>query len=213
MAAAGKDYASSAYDEYLWLLQQRNRLLKKLKTKDEQQVELEKREQGFSLYINGANRDITNLPTSRRTKTADEHSSTRHLLHSELDDETEETRAKTAPTKLTRKEWKPACVKIKTEEGKKIDVKVPGKLTGIYSEDFDGTDDKNSESEEETSSDEDDSDDDHYGVEQLSLSFNDVHKLRRSLERDSSIMESIQTVIEVSVLVQTTPTVGKVLSA
>ena len=47
------------------------RLLKKLKTKDDEQVELEKREQGFSLYINGANRGITHLPASRRTKTAD----------------------------------------------------------------------------------------------------------------------------------------------
>jgi hypothetical protein len=42
-----------------------------LKTKDEEQVELEKREQGFSVYINGANRDFTGLPTARRTKTAD----------------------------------------------------------------------------------------------------------------------------------------------
>jgi hypothetical protein len=47
------------------------RLLKRLKTKDEQQVALEKREQGFSVYINGANREFASLPTSRRTKTAD----------------------------------------------------------------------------------------------------------------------------------------------
>jgi hypothetical protein len=45
--------------------------LKRLKTKDEQQVALEKREQGFSVYINGANREFASLPTSRRTKTAD----------------------------------------------------------------------------------------------------------------------------------------------
>ena len=31
------------------------RLLKKLKEKDEKQLDLEKREQGFSLYLNGAN--------------------------------------------------------------------------------------------------------------------------------------------------------------
>ena len=45
--------------------------MKKLKEKDEHQVELEKREQGFSLYINGANRESRNQPTSRTTKTAD----------------------------------------------------------------------------------------------------------------------------------------------
>ena len=47
------------------------RLLKRLKTKNEEQVALEKREQGFSLYINGANRAFPSQPTSRRTKTAD----------------------------------------------------------------------------------------------------------------------------------------------
>ncbi|CAB4005620.1 Hypothetical predicted protein [Paramuricea clavata] len=194
--SGGKDVASVAYDEYLWLLQKRNRLLKRLKTKGEEQVELEKREQGFSVYINGANREFTGLPTSRRTKTADEHSSSRKLLTSEfqLNEDTKETsRAKTAPTKLTRKEWKPVGFRIKTEQGEKLNVNVPGKVTGIYSEDFDEIEDRSSESEASDISDEE-SDGDH--VEELSLSFNDVHKLRRSLERDSRILESIQTVIE-----------------
>ena len=31
------------------------RVLKKLKAKDDKQIELERREQGFSLYMNGAN--------------------------------------------------------------------------------------------------------------------------------------------------------------
>ena len=47
------------------------RLLKRLKAKGDEQVQLEKKEQGFSLYINGANKDLASLPTSRRTKTAD----------------------------------------------------------------------------------------------------------------------------------------------
>ena len=37
------------------MLQERNRLLRKLRQKDSHQIELEKREQGFSLYLNGAN--------------------------------------------------------------------------------------------------------------------------------------------------------------
>ena len=51
------------------------RLLKKLKAKDKKQKELEKREQGFSLYLNGANVDL-NLrkaenKSSRKARTAD----------------------------------------------------------------------------------------------------------------------------------------------
>ncbi|XP_028395506.1 LOW QUALITY PROTEIN: protein KIAA0556-like [Dendronephthya gigantea] len=196
--SGGKEIASAAYDEYLWLLQKRNRLLKRLKTKDEQQVALEKKEQGFSVYINGANREFPSLPTSRQTKTADEHSSSRKLLASELElneDAKEKNRAKTAPTKLTRKEWKPMGFKIKTDQGEKLKVKVPGNITGIYSEDFDEVADDVSESEESEMSD-GDSDDEDDEVQELSLSFNDVPKLRRSLERDSRIQESIQTVIE-----------------
>ena len=61
-----------------------SRLLKKLRQKDSQQVELEQKEQGFSLYLNGANTSRTRplrarhplptLPTtqqhSRTAKTA-----------------------------------------------------------------------------------------------------------------------------------------------
>ena len=51
------------------------RLLKKLKAKDKKQKDLEKREQGFSLYLNGANVDLnlrkTGHKSSRKAKTAD----------------------------------------------------------------------------------------------------------------------------------------------
>ena len=48
------------------------RLLKKLKEKDEKQLDLERREQGFSIYLNGANVDlqVSGHHKSRKTKTA-----------------------------------------------------------------------------------------------------------------------------------------------
>ncbi|MGH0140106.1 UNVERIFIED_CONTAM: hypothetical protein FKN15_000556 [Acipenser sinensis] len=39
-----------------------SRILKKLKTKDPKQIELERLEQGFSLYVNGANADLKGQP-------------------------------------------------------------------------------------------------------------------------------------------------------
>jgi hypothetical protein len=55
--------------------------LKRLKEKDVKQIELEKKEQGFSIYLNGANVDLGRIPhpptskdrsQSRQTKTAGE---------------------------------------------------------------------------------------------------------------------------------------------
>uniref|UniRef100_A0A8C0EZ99 Katanin interacting protein n=1 Tax=Bubo bubo TaxID=30461 RepID=A0A8C0EZ99_BUBBB len=48
------------HDEYLISLQQRNRLLGRLKRKDPIQIKLEQLEQGFSLYLNGANSELRN---------------------------------------------------------------------------------------------------------------------------------------------------------
>lgn len=42
-----------------------NRLLKKLRQKDSHQVELEKKEQGFTLYLNGANLSSRRPPPTR----------------------------------------------------------------------------------------------------------------------------------------------------
>uniref|UniRef100_A0A452S005 Katanin interacting protein n=1 Tax=Ursus americanus TaxID=9643 RepID=A0A452S005_URSAM len=50
------------HDEYLILLQQRNRILKHLKTKDPMQLRLEHLEQGFSVYVNGANSELKTSP-------------------------------------------------------------------------------------------------------------------------------------------------------
>lgn len=48
------------------------RLLKTLKEKDEKQLDLERKEQGFSLYLNGANvgLHLSGHHKSRKTKTA-----------------------------------------------------------------------------------------------------------------------------------------------
>ena len=49
------------------------RLLKKLKKKNDQQIEMEKKEQGFSIYVNGANVELGRAYSrakSRHTKTA-----------------------------------------------------------------------------------------------------------------------------------------------
>ena len=43
------------YNDYLMMLQQKNRLMKKMRAKGPQQLEMERREQGFSLYLNGEN--------------------------------------------------------------------------------------------------------------------------------------------------------------
>ncbi len=43
------------YTEYLTLLAERNRILKRMREKNNTQVKAEKREQGFSIYCNGAN--------------------------------------------------------------------------------------------------------------------------------------------------------------
>uniref|UniRef100_A0A8B9FNV2 KIAA0556 n=1 Tax=Amazona collaria TaxID=241587 RepID=A0A8B9FNV2_9PSIT len=48
------------HDEYLISLQQRNRLLERLKRKDPLQIKLEQLERGFSLYLNGANSERRN---------------------------------------------------------------------------------------------------------------------------------------------------------
>uniref|UniRef100_I3KVF9 KATNIP domain-containing protein n=1 Tax=Oreochromis niloticus TaxID=8128 RepID=I3KVF9_ORENI len=46
-------------DEYLIALQHKNRLLKRLKVKDPKEIELERLEQGFSIYLNGANAEAS----------------------------------------------------------------------------------------------------------------------------------------------------------
>lgn len=213
--SSAKDEVRPEYEEYLMLLQQRNRLLKKLKTKDEQQIELEKKEQGFSIYVNGANVELgqgnlhaKSRSTSRHSKTAgDAYHERKRLLQHELQNlereaEARDIRVKTAPDQdlITRKGWNYDSIQIRTDEGKKLKLKAPGKLTGKYSEDFESfaidgynsASDQDDLNDQEEDPDDDDDDDDNKEMDELSLSFNDVETLRKSLEADESIRESIQ---------------------
>lgn len=52
------------------------RLLKELKKKDDQQIELEKKEQGFSIYVNGANVELGHATFRTKSRSTSRHSKT-----------------------------------------------------------------------------------------------------------------------------------------
>ena len=142
-ADAARDNATEAHEEYLLLLQQRNRLLAKLKEKDEKQLELERKEQGFCLYLNGGNvgLQMSGQRKSRLSKTAGEGLK-REVFKTDVSG-LRGLRAKTAPTKPVRKGWHntPAdTIQIKTQHGEKLKVGVPSVYSGKYSEDFESLD-------------------------------------------------------------------------
>lgn len=211
---SAKEEVRPEYEEYLLLLQQRNRLLKKLKEKNEQEIELEKKEQGFSIYVNGANVELgqaysraKSRSSSRHAKTAgDAHRERKKILQHELDTlereaEARDVRVKTAPdpTPSTRKGWKYDSIQIKTVGGKSVRLRAPGRITGKYSEDFESVAVESSDSaSDQDVADNDLSDQDELEFnsddeeDELTLSFNDVETLRKSLEADESIKESIE---------------------
>ncbi|ELW66408.1 hypothetical protein TREES_T100000427 [Tupaia chinensis] len=126
------------HDEYLILLQQRNRILKHLKTKDPVQLRLEHLEQGFSVYVNGANSE---LKTSPRKAVHSEFRSASHAEGSHdyrrrtLFREAEEAlrrNSRTAPSKVQRRGWHQKSVQIRTEAGSRLHIEPPPD----YSEDF-----------------------------------------------------------------------------
>ena len=59
-----------------------SRLLKKLKEKDDKQVEMEKREQGFVLYVSGANTQLGRSPTRAKSQAVSRHSKTAGGMYS-----------------------------------------------------------------------------------------------------------------------------------
>ncbi|XP_069503122.1 katanin-interacting protein [Ambystoma mexicanum] len=121
------------HDEYIVLLQQRNRVLKQLNSKDLMQVELERLEQGFSLYLNGANSELRRQPTARSP--ADSQRGGPHTARAsgrEPSRRQEAHRSHTAPAKIHRKGWSQNPVNIRTESGPRVNIDPPSK----YSEDF-----------------------------------------------------------------------------
>ncbi|KAJ8284207.1 hypothetical protein COCON_G00030570 [Conger conger] len=129
------------HDEYLIALQQKNRILKRLKVKSTKEIELERLEQGFSIYVNGANFETIRRPprpgqkvltspppAARAPHTAD--ASRRIALLAE--DQEDPQRSRTAPGKVQRKEWVQSSVHIKAESGPVLRLHPEP----LYSEDF-----------------------------------------------------------------------------
>ncbi|KAM4524710.1 katanin-interacting protein isoform 1-T1 [Odontesthes bonariensis] len=133
-------------DEYLIALQHKNRILKRLRVKNPRQIELEQLEQGFSIYLNGANaessqkhlrgpnnKSVPSVPTWKPAGTADVCRSAQQLTEDSRNlDQTNRKRSQTAPEKVQRKEWVQDSVKIRTENGTSLHI-FPEKR---YSEDF-----------------------------------------------------------------------------
>ncbi|XP_024242530.1 katanin-interacting protein isoform X2 [Oncorhynchus tshawytscha] len=137
--------AEEILDEYLIALQHKNRILKRLKTKEPKEIELERLEQGFSIYLNGANaskqtkrpcqKSVTSPPPAlRATHTAD--ASRRGLQLAEEETYNLEVnsskRSHTAPGEVQRREWVQKSVNIRTEQGPCLRISPERR----YSEDF-----------------------------------------------------------------------------
>ncbi|KAL4617868.1 hypothetical protein GN956_G20471 [Arapaima gigas] len=132
-------------DEYLITIQQKNRILRRLRAKNLREIELERLEQGFSIYVNGANAEcskrtrrpcwkLTSSPPML-TATHTTNASRRCNLLAETLQQLEKDhrgRSQSAPEKIQRKEWVQTSVHIKTEEGERVRV-CP---EYCYSEDF-----------------------------------------------------------------------------
>uniref|UniRef100_A0A8C0WQ66 KATNIP domain-containing protein n=1 Tax=Castor canadensis TaxID=51338 RepID=A0A8C0WQ66_CASCN len=134
----GTDF-DERHDEYLILLQQRNRILRHLKAKDPVQLRLEHLEQGFSVYVNGANSELKMSPRkavhadfSRSASQAEgTHDYGRRTLFREAE-EALRRNSRTAPSKVQRRGWHQKSVQIRTEAGPRLHIEPPLD----YSEDF-----------------------------------------------------------------------------
>ncbi|NXJ80810.1 K0556 protein, partial [Trogon melanurus] len=110
------------------------RLLGRLKRKDPVQIKLEQLEQGFSLYLNGANSELRNYRRKINSSGClkNETKTTRTSAAQPEESELQEHSTPTAPSKIQRKGWRQKTVEIKTEGGAKLCIKPPLE----YSEDF-----------------------------------------------------------------------------
>ncbi|XP_067928203.1 katanin-interacting protein-like [Watersipora subatra] len=204
---------SPKYDEYLLLLQQKNKMLEKVKLTDKAQLEKEKKEKGFTLYVNGANdnkkgKRRTPNPSPRITSNARlaaelTHMSLKPSADSGLPTSFAGSRSRSAPDKsqkTPRKNWNTSSVNIQTARGDKMHLHAPETITGNYEEDFEdetiaeNLNTNNNEQETLTRS-------NGKGTEQsdltqsisdhVLLSISDVSKLRKSLELSKFVRESI----------------------
>ncbi|XP_069124311.1 katanin-interacting protein-like isoform X2 [Argopecten irradians] len=161
------------YEDYLLLLQERNRLLKKMRRKNKSQIEQEKKEKGFSIYVNGANSgrrrsqkssavdtndNANQAPKSHRLKTAGDAPRRGVLDHEYLSKrieekkrEEEQKRVKTAPARERRRNWLKESVELQTARGEKCRLKAPELVTGNYDDDFEDEEDSDDEDEDDLS--------------------------------------------------------------
>ncbi|NXD15006.1 K0556 protein, partial [Nothocercus nigrocapillus] len=125
------------------------RLLRQLKRKDPIQIKLEQLEQGFCLYLNGANSELRNyhkksnlqgyLKTEARTA--------RTNAAQQEERELREWSIQTAPSKTKRRGWRQKAVEIKTESGSKLCIRPPPE----YSDDFEPYESVNMETNDDDS--------------------------------------------------------------
>uniref|UniRef100_Q8C753-3 Isoform 3 of Katanin-interacting protein n=1 Tax=Mus musculus TaxID=10090 RepID=Q8C753-3 len=120
------------HDEYLILLQQRNRILKHLKAKDPVQLRLEHLEQGFSVYVNGANSELKTSPRKAVhtdfSRSASQAEGSQDYGRRTLFREAEEVlrrSSRTAPGKVQRRGWHQKSVQIRTEAGSRLHIEPP----------------------------------------------------------------------------------------
>ncbi|XP_075420768.1 katanin-interacting protein isoform X1 [Tenrec ecaudatus] len=120
------------HDEYLILLQQRNRILKHLRSKDPLQLRLEHLEQGFSVYVNGANSELRTSPRkathSDFARSSSQAEGTHDYRQRTLLKEAEEAfirGSRTAPSKVQRRGWHQKSVQIRTEAGPRLHIEPP----------------------------------------------------------------------------------------
>ncbi|XP_062508912.1 katanin-interacting protein-like isoform X2 [Corticium candelabrum] len=202
-----QDVRNPSYVEYLMHLQDRNRMLKQLRKKDEQQIELERKEQGFSVYVNGANnRGRVGGAVTTRSGGSKRSSKTAGSARQNVGDTSSETvtvtsnlRAKSAPVR--RQGWNPESLEIITQRGERVQVNAPDLLTGNYEADFEAASTsftegqmlqvlgQNARQTQRYHSDESDDSE----VDELAVSLEDVPELRRSLEAAGGIAECIDT--------------------
>ncbi|KAM4697791.1 katanin-interacting protein [Rhinophrynus dorsalis] len=167
------------HDEYLILLQQRNRILHNLKVKDPMQIKLQHLEKGFSVYVNGANSDLRKQQSTQDLARGDLKTS------KGIDDgciAVPGRRNHTAPGKIQRKAWVQNSINIKSESGSRVYISPNLK----YSEDFEiGDDFVDEEEASENSKFFSDSDMKHMEEtkkKRLLLDADDVKAIRESLE-------------------------------
>ncbi|XP_005100895.1 katanin-interacting protein isoform X2 [Aplysia californica] len=172
---AVKEEVPPQYQHYLHLLQERNRLVQRLRKKSKKEIETEKKEKGFTLYLNTvSDHSSSDKKRPQRAKTAGaadqmKRSSDRSDQRGQL---VSQSGGAGSRAREKRRNWQIGSVEFTTADGQRQRVRPPEILSGKYAEDFDDV----------SSDDEDDDDDDDDSAEV-------VHSMS-SLALDDSVSSS-----------------------